>query len=46
MMKVKAIIKGKDPQPLTHIREAIATIKVIRNGHKPSDTKADNPGRA
>lgn len=44
MVKVKAIIKGKDPQPLTHIREAIATIKVMRNGHKPSAAKTDNSG--
>lgn len=43
-MKLKAISKGKDPQPFTHIRETIATLKKIRNGKRTSNTKADNPG--
>jgi len=39
-VKLKAIFKRKDPQPFTHIREAIDAIKVIKNGSKP---KTDNP---
>lgn len=44
-MKVKAVLKGKDPRPFTHIREAIATIKEVKNGRNHRDTKVDNPGR-
>lgn len=43
-MKLSAVLKGKDPSPFTHIKQAIAVLKEAKNGRKPGTTKAGNPG--
>ena len=45
-MKVVAILKGKDPQPFTHIKEVIATLKEMKNGRNSRNPKISHPRSA